>query len=247
MSRPDATASAPAIRPGSGAMFDRIARRYDRLNRILSLGMDRRWRRRTAAALALDTTDGDGARVLDLATGTGDLALAILRRWPRARVVGLDPSAAMLDIARDKSDRRGLGEQLWFGQGVAEELGFDAGSFDAVTIAFGLRNVPDRQRGLAEMARVTRTGGRVCVLELGEPTGRVLGPLARFHVHRVVPRLGALLSGAREYRYLERSIAAFPPPHLVMDMMSRAGLEPLSVQRLGFGACHLFVGRRRPC
>lgn len=241
------TASTPAIRPGSGAMFDRIARRYDMLNRVLSLGMDRRWRRRTAQALALEHADGADARVLDLATGTGDLALAILRRWPRARVVGLDPSPAMLDLARDKGERRGLGEQLSFGQGVAEELSFDDGSFEAVTIAFGLRNVPDRERALAEMARVTRAGGRVCVLELGEPTGRVLGPLARFHVHRVVPRLGALLSGAREYRYLERSIAAFPPPHVVMDMMARSGLEPLDVQRLGFGACHLFVGKRRPC
>ncbi|HLU66954.1 MAG TPA: ubiquinone/menaquinone biosynthesis methyltransferase, partial [Kofleriaceae bacterium] len=225
----DARAAAPAARevaPGSGAMFDRIARRYDLLNRVLSLGLDRAWRRRTAAALEL----GAAPRVLDLATGTGDLALAILRRHPDATVVGIDPSAAMLAIARDKIARRGLARSVELQVGIAEQLPLADASVDAVTIAFGLRNVPDRERALREMARVTRPGGRVAVLELGEPRGRVLGPLARFHIHRVVPRLGALLSGAREYRYLERSIAAFPPPEEVAAMMVRAGLEPPPVQ-----------------
>lgn len=235
---PDA---ATAVAPGSGAMFDRIARRYDLLNRILSLGLDRRWRRKAAAALAL----GDRARVLDLACGTGDLALAILARHPDAELVGLDPSRAMLDIAGDKAARRGA--RLALEVGIAEELPFDDASFDGVSIAFGLRNVPDRARALGEMARVTRPGGRVVVLELGEPRGRILGPLARFHVHRVVPRLGALLSGAREYRYLERSIAAFPPPEEVVLMMARAGLAPLEPQPLAFGACHLFAAEKRTC
>jgi demethylmenaquinone methyltransferase/2-methoxy-6-polyprenyl-1,4-benzoquinol methylase len=130
--------------------------------------------------------------------------------------------------------------------GVAEELPFDDASFDGVSIAFGLRNVPDRERGLREMARVVRPGGRVVVLELGEPRGRLLGPIARFHIHRVVPRLGALLSGAREYRYLEKSIAAFPPPEEVVAMMRRAGQVPREPEPLAFGACHLFAAER-PC
>lgn len=234
-------ASSTAVAPGSGAMFDRIARRYDLLNRILSLGLDRRWRRGAAAALAL----GPGARVLDLACGTGDLALAILARHPDAQVVGVDPSRAMLDIAGAKAARRGA--RLELEVGIAEELPFADGTFAGVSIAFGLRNVPDRARGLAEMARVTRPGGRVVVLELGEPRGRLLGPLARFHIHRVVPRLGALLSGAREYRYLERSIAAFPPPDEVVAMMRRAGLAPLAPRPLAFGACHLFAAEKTPC
>jgi demethylmenaquinone methyltransferase/2-methoxy-6-polyprenyl-1,4-benzoquinol methylase len=229
-----------AVRPGSGAMFDRIARRYDLLNRVLSLGLDRRWRRRTTAALGL----GAGARVLDLATGTGDLALEILRQHPDAHVVGVDPSRGMLDIARDKAARRGAADRLALEVGVAEELPFEDRSFDAVTIAFGLRNVPDRARGLAEMSRVLRPGGRLAVLELGEPRGRVLGPLARFHIHRVVPRLGALLSGAREYRYLETSIAAFPPPEQVTEMLAAVGLTPARPRPFVFGACHLFVGER---
>jgi demethylmenaquinone methyltransferase / 2-methoxy-6-polyprenyl-1,4-benzoquinol methylase len=226
--------------PGSGAMFDRIARRYDLLNRVLSLGLDRRWRRQAAAALEL----GAGARVLDLACGTGDLALAIARRHPDARVTGVDPSGAMLDIAREKAARRGV--DLALEVGIAEELPFADGAFDGVSIAFGLRNVPERARALAEMARVTRPGGRVVVLELGEPRGRLLGPIARFHIHRVVPRLGALLSGAREYRYLERSIAAFPPPEEVALMMREAGLAPDDPRPLAFGACHLFAAEKRP-
>jgi len=230
-----------SVAPGSGAMFDRIARRYDLLNRVLSLGLDRRWRRKAAAALEL----GDRARVLDLACGTGDLALAILARHPDARVTGVDPSHAMLDIAGDKATRRGVALALEVG--IAEELPFDDAAFDGVSIAFGLRNVPDRERALREMARVVRPGGRVVVLELGEPRGRLLGPIARFHIHRVVPRLGALLSGAREYRYLEKSIAAFPPPDQVADMMRRAGLMPHEPRPLTFGACHLFAAERVSC
>ncbi len=246
-------ASSPAVRPGSGRMFDRIARRYDLLNRVLSLGLDQRWRRRTADALELRP----GHRVLDLATGTGDLALAILRHCPGASVVGLDPSAAMLARAREKLGRprarnggqdpaAGPSEEPArpdLGVGVAEELPFAGGAFDAVTIAFGLRNVPDRERALREMARVTRPGGRIAILELGEPRGPVLGRLARLHIHVLVPRLGALLSGAREYRYLEKSIAAFPPPDEVLEMMRRSGIEPLAALPLTFGVCHLFVGR----
>jgi len=233
---------ASPVAPGSGAMFDRIARRYDLLNRVLSLGLDRRWRRKAVAALAL----GPGARVLDLACGTGDLALATLARHPDAELTGLDPSRAMLAIAGEKAARRGA--RLALELGIAEELPFGDAAFDGVTIAFGLRNVPDRARALLEMARVTRPGGRVVVLELGEPRGRLLGPIARFHIHRVVPRLGALLSGSREYRYLERSIAAFPPPEEVARMMTSAGLAPLAPRPLAFGACHLFTAEKRaPC
>ncbi len=237
---------APVVRPGSGAMFDRIARRYDMLNRVLSLGLDRRWRRLTVAALRLEP----GHRVLDLATGTGDLALAMLRSCPGASVVGIDPSEEMLAVAHQKWERQsaadgGSREALELGVGEAEQLPFDDAAFDSVAIAFGLRNVPDRERGLREMARVTRPGGHIAILELGEPRGPVLGRMARLHIHVIVPRVGALLSGAREYRYLEKSIAAFPPPEQVTAMMERSGIEPLEARRLTFGACYLFVGRVR--
>ncbi|HTQ05838.1 MAG TPA: bifunctional demethylmenaquinone methyltransferase/2-methoxy-6-polyprenyl-1,4-benzoquinol methylase UbiE [Polyangiaceae bacterium] len=225
---------------GSGQMFDGIAARYDFVNRVISLGIDQSWRRRTVRSLAL----AEGARVLDLATGTGDLALLIARATPNSRVVGLDPSGKMLDIAREKVAAAGLDERVELVTGDAEELPFADATFDGVSIAFGIRNVPDRARALAEMARVTKPGGRVAVLELSEPHGGILGPLARFHVHTLVPWVGALLSGAQEYRYLQKSIAAFPPAAEFAAMMERAGLRMLVTEPLTFGVCHLYVGER---
>lgn len=225
---------------GSGQMFDGIAARYDFVNRVISLGIDQSWRRKTVRALEL----GKDARVLDLATGTGDLALLIAGSVPDSRVVGLDPSRNMLDIAREKVAAAGLAERIELVEGDAEALPFPDASFDGVSIAFGIRNVPDRARALAEMARVTRPGGRVAVLELSEPRGGILAPLARFHVHTVVPWMGALLSGAKEYRYLQRSIAAFPPAEEFAAMMETAGLRARAVEPLTFGVCHLYVGER---
>ena len=237
---PTVTSSTSLSGPlGSGAMFDAIAERYDLLNRVLSLGIDQRWRRRTVESLALR---GPG-RVLDLATGTGDLALAIARRHPDVEVVGVDPSRNMLAIGARKVARAGLEGRVSVREGEAYALPFEDDAFDAATIAFGIRNVPDRARGMRELARVTRPGGRVAVLELGEPRGRVLGALARFHVHHVVPALGALLSGKREYRYLQRSIAAFPPAEEFAALMGAAGLADVSITPLTFGACSLYVGR----
>ncbi len=225
--------------PGSGAMFDRIAARYDALNRILSFGVDRRWRRRTVAALRLPP----GARVLDLATGTADLAIAIAGAHPDAEVVGLDPSGAMLRAGRRKVAARGLAARVQLDGGTAEVLPFADASFDAVTIAFGIRNVPDRPAALREMARVTRPGGRVAVLELAEPRGPWRAP-ARFWVRTAVPVIGALLSGAWEYRYLQRSIAAFPAPPAFAAALREAGLDVETVREMTFGSCCLFVARR---
>ena len=225
------------IRGGSGRMFDGIARRYDLLNRLTSFGLDLRWRRETVRALG---KLGAGP-VLDLATGTADLALAIARSHPQVRVIGLDPSAAMLEQGRTKIARAGLARRIELQRGAAESLPLPSASVAAVTIAFGIRNVPDRPRALREMARVTRRGGRIAILELTEPHRGPLAPLARFHVRRVVPLLGALLSGAREYGYLRDSIGAFPTPERFARQMGDAGLEVLAVRPMTFGACCLFV------
>lgn len=229
--------SATEARQGSGQMFDAIADRYDLLNRIISLGVDQRWRRLTVSKLEL----GERPKVLDLATGTADLAIRIAQTHPDAQVVGLDPSVNMLAIGRDKARADALDGRVKLVEGDAQALPFDDDRFDGVTIAFGIRNVPDRAKALAEMARVTRPGGRVAILELSEPRSGLLGPLARFHVHHVVPTLGGLLSGKKEYRYLQRSIAAFPPPEEFAALMRASGLEVLEVRPLTFGVCTLYV------
>jgi len=223
---------------GSGEMFDAIADRYDLVNRIISLGIDQRWRRLTVDSLHIDGP----ANVLDLATGTGDLAIMIARRCPQAIVRGVDPSANMLAIGAQKVTAAGLGERVEMREGNAHALPFEDNHFDAATIAFGIRNVPDRPLGLRELARVTKPGGRVGILELSEPRKGPMGALARLHVHHIVPTVGAMLSGKREYRYLQRSIAAFPPPTEFRDLMLDNGFAEVEITPLTFGACALFVG-----
>ncbi|HVW26597.1 MAG TPA: bifunctional demethylmenaquinone methyltransferase/2-methoxy-6-polyprenyl-1,4-benzoquinol methylase UbiE [Polyangiaceae bacterium] len=222
-------------------MFDKIADRYDLLNRLLSLGIDQGWRQQAVAELEL----GPSADVLDIATGTGDLAILEATTHPGCRVQGVDPSSRMLDIGRKKVERAGLSARVTLVQGSAESLPFEPRSFDGVSIAFGIRNVVDRPRALREMARVTRPGGRVVVLELSEPRSGILGPLARFHVHSVVPFLGGLISGSREYRYLQQSIAAFPPAEQFAGLMEDAGLAVVETRPLTFGVATLYVAEPR--
>jgi demethylmenaquinone methyltransferase/2-methoxy-6-polyprenyl-1,4-benzoquinol methylase len=217
---------------GSGAMFDAIAPRYDLLNRLASFGADQRWRRRAARALGV----GAGDRVLDVATGTADLALAIARTG--ASVVGVDPSRHMLAIGARKA--AAARADISFVAGDALDLAFPDASFAGAGVAFGIRNVTDRPRALAELARVVRPGGRVVVLELAEPRS----PFARFHVHAIVPWLGARLSRARAYRYLQESIARFPPAEEFAATIAAAGLEVETVAPMTFGAVTLFVARR---
>jgi demethylmenaquinone methyltransferase/2-methoxy-6-polyprenyl-1,4-benzoquinol methylase len=228
----------PAVaqtRDGSGAMFDGIAPRYDLLNRLMSLGMDHGWRRKLVDALGPRPLE-----LLDLATGTGDVALALARRYPAARVVGLDPSPGMLHAGVPKlAESEG---RVTLVQGDAQVLPFRDGRFDGACISFGIRNVPDRQAALREMARVTRPGCPVAILELGEPQEGLLAPFARMHIRHVVPTLGALISGAREYRYLAKSVAAFPPPDAFAALMREAGLQDVSWTPLNFGVVHLYRG-----
>jgi demethylmenaquinone methyltransferase/2-methoxy-6-polyprenyl-1,4-benzoquinol methylase len=222
-------------------MFDAIARRYDLVNRLLSLGLDRSWRRAAVAALQLPA----GAQVLDVATGTADVALEAARQVPNSHVIGIDPSTLMLEVGRGKVADAGFDRRVELRRGEAENLPFDDASFDGVTIAWGIRNAADRVRALAEMARVTRPGGRVAVLESLEAPGLLLGPAVRFYCRTVVPFVGGLVSRRRqEYKYLQTSIAAFPGPDEFHGMMRGVGLEVEISRPLTFGACWLFVGRK---
>jgi len=229
---------------GSGAMFDRIAGRYDLLNRLNSLGLDQGWRRRTAKALVPAGAASGALRILDVAAGTGDLAIAIARHCPAAMIRGVDTSASMTAIGSRKVERAGLAGRVCLDEGDAQNLAFPDESFDAAAIAFGIRNVPDRLRALCEMARVTRPGGRVAVLELGEPESGPLAALARLQIRVVVPLMGALLAGAGEYRYLRRSIRACPPARQFARTMASACLRSVEAHPLTGGVCTLFLARR---
>ncbi len=221
---------------GSGEMFDRIARRYDLLNRLMSFGLDRSWRRQL-----IESMPNEG-RLLDVATGTADVALALARTHPQSQVTGLDPSTGMLAVGQDKITARGLQERVELIPGDAQSMPFPDNHFAGATIAFGIRNVPDRLQGLREMARVTETGGPVAILELSEPEGGLMAHLARIHVHHFVPLMGRILSGQKEYRYLQSSIAAFPPADQFAEVMAEAGLKDVTVSRMTFGTAHLYIG-----
>ena len=224
---------------GSGDMFNRIAQRYDLLNRLMSLGLDVAWRRRLVGTLNIRRTE----HILDVATGTADVALEIVRQNPHARVTGIDPSTAMLAVGQQKVIRAEQSGRVALQEGDAQDLPFGMHTFDGACISFGIRNVSDRLQAMREMVRVCKPASCVAVLELSEPNRSILAPLVRFHVHTVVPALGAILSGAPEYRYLQRSIAAFPPPDAFMQMMRDAGLDDVRCRALSFGAVYLFCGR----
>jgi demethylmenaquinone methyltransferase/2-methoxy-6-polyprenyl-1,4-benzoquinol methylase len=223
-------------------MFARIAGRYDLLNHLLSANVDRRWRRLVAERVAAHVGN-DGGRVLDVACGTGDLSLTISERARRAEVTGLDFCRPMLDVARRKADERG--RAIPFVEGDALALPFDEGAFDAVTIAFGLRNLASVERGLSELFRVVRPGGLVCVLEFSQPVVPVLRELFGFYFTRVLPRVGGMVSGSRgAYEYLPDSVARFPDQVRLAELMRTAGFERVAYKNLTGGIAALHTGAR---
>lgn len=197
------------------AMFDRIARVYDLMNSVMTAGLHHRWRERAADRAAL--RPGDSA--LDVATGTGDLAIELTRRvGPEGRVVGSDFSEGMLDLARVKTG------QVEFEHGNALDLPYDDGEFDAATVGFGARNFSDLPRGLTEMARVVRPGGRVVVLELTTPTRPPLSWFFRLWFDRLVPLLGRVAGDPDAYSYLPKSVRRFPDARGLAAAMTAVGL-----------------------
>ncbi len=201
-------------------MFSEIAPRYDFLNRVLSLGVDRVWRL-AAVKAALEIKP---ARILDLATGTGDIALLLKKVAPEVEVIGGDFALPMLELARQKAQRAGLA--IPFVEADALQLPFPDDHFDAITIAFGFRNFADYKKALAELYRVLAPGGRLCILEFPPPPRSGLGVLYRFYFTRILPLIGGLISGsASAYRYLPDSVERFPDPPTLATMMTLAGLN----------------------
>lgn len=218
-------------------MFDRIAPRYDLLNRLMSLGLDRHWRRRAIDALG---ARGQG-HYLDIGCGTGDVSLDLLRRNPAATVLGVDLSQSMLRLAGEKARRAGLESRVTFQAADAVALPFAGEAFDGILCAFCFRNIAHHALALNEMRRVLRPGGRLVILELTAPAGRWMRGLHRFYTHRIVPVLGRCLSLGSAYRYLAESIDHFPPAPRVLESLGQAGFEGAEHWPLTGGAVAVFV------
>ncbi len=221
------------------AMFDAIAPRYDLLNRVLSLGIDQRWRRKAVAMLGVEQPE----RILDVATGTADLALEAMRLDPK-KVVGVDISEEMLRRGREKIERLGLSDRIVLQRGDAEKLPFSDNQFHAALVAFGVRNFQDLNKGLAEIRRVLRPGGTLVVLEFSKPRAFPIKQGYAFYSRFILPRVGRAVSkndGA--YRYLPDSVTAFPDGEAFLDRMRQAGYLDLSCQALTFGIASLYKGK----
>ena len=221
-------------------MFDHIAPAYDRLNHLMSLGIDRLWRRRAIRWLRPFRP----ALVLDVATGTGDFAIQACRMLPSASLTGVDLSEGMMQVGRRKVEQAGLAARIDFQREDCEALTFSDASFDAVTVAFGIRNFEHLDRGLREMCRVLRPGGHLVILELSTPDRPPMKQLYRIY-SRLIPLMGRLVSHDRSaYTYLPQSIRAFPQGEVMSESIRRAGFSDVRFRRLTFGVCTLYMATK---
>ena len=221
-------------------MFDSIARRYDLMNRILSLGLDRRWRRKAVAEL----DPCEGGCYLDVGCGTGDMAVEILRQSPHSSVIGIDPARKMLEIARKKADRSGVANSISFQAADATELPFPKASFAGVISAFCIRNIPDKGRAFREMRRVLTPSGRVIVLELTTPDNPIIRLGHKLYNRRFVPLAGRLIAGSADaYQYLVDSVEVFSVVSDIPGMMNDANFSETKCVRFLGGTVSMFIGR----
>jgi demethylmenaquinone methyltransferase/2-methoxy-6-polyprenyl-1,4-benzoquinol methylase len=220
-------------------MFDDIAFKYDFLNHFLSFGIDRRWRRQ----LVKSFSDTYPHHILDLATGTADLAITIAEYYKKSRVTGIDISEQMLKIGTAKVHKRNLSDQILLQKGDAENIGFADASFDAVIVAFGVRNYENLNRGLSEMLRVLKPGGKLAILEFSMPDNKAILLFYRFYFRTILPFIGRLISkNFYAYQYLPNSVGNFPDPITFNRLLQQIGYRDVKCKKLTFGICTLFTG-----
>jgi demethylmenaquinone methyltransferase / 2-methoxy-6-polyprenyl-1,4-benzoquinol methylase len=236
-------------------MFDKIAFRYDFLNRFLSGGIDIYWRRQAIRELrGLEragthaATDGRAVRplsLLDVATGTGDMAILMTRYLPGAHVTGIDISKGMLEIGSQKVGKLGLTDRIDLQPGDSEALQFPDGHFDAITVAFGVRNFENLEKGLREMLRVLTPGGRLVILEFSQPHTPGIRQIYDLYLRLVAPNIGRMVSSSREaYRYLNDSVKAFPEGKALLNILDASGYARPRLRRLTLGICTLYIGEK---
>lgn len=223
-------------------MFDRIAPSYDRLNHTLSFQIDKLWRRHVVRIVRRM----EPRRILDVATGTGDLALALARHIPGVQVLGVDLSEKMLAEAARKAAARGLEDRVVLSPGDAERLDLAAGSVDVVTSAFGVRNFGDLEQGLREFARVLKPGGKTVILEFSTPRNPLFRSIYAFYSHRLLPLVGGAVSKDRKaYEYLPASVDEFPGPDRFLELMRQAGFTNCRARSQSWGIAQIYVGEKQ--
>ncbi len=232
------------------SMFNNIAPSYDFLNHLLSLNVDHYWRWRTTRLVPpiAPAENESAAPILDMCTGTGDLALAYDRAAKgRVPIFGADFCHEMLVRAEVKAKRKAASERIRFLEADAQRLPFPSDMFQITTVAFGLRNVTDTDRGISEMVRVTQPGGRVAILEFSQPRGFLLGPMYRFYFRHILPRLGQMISRSKDdaYRYLPESVMQFPDGEALAARLRGHGLTDVTWKSMTFGIATLYVGTKR--
>lgn len=223
------------------AMFDKIAFRYDFLNRFLSAGIDRGWRKKAIMQLA----DLQPANVLDVATGTGDFAITCYDMLKPQKITGIDISEGMLEIGRQKIEKAGLGNHIELLHGDSEAILFGAGTFDAVTVAFGVRNFENLEAGLSEILRVLKPGGRLVVLECTNPRLPVIKQLYHLYMNHVTPAIGKLISKNRDaYQYLNHSVRKFPEKEAFIHILNKTGYRNSFYKTLTLGICTIYCAEK---
>ena len=220
-------------------MFDRIAKNYDAANRAISMGMDKAWRRKTIELLK----PFRGGRYLDIGTGTGDLVFEILDQSANVLIDGIDPSGQMLEIARDKAAKRGVGDAVSFSTADALDLPMEGETYDGIVSGFCFRNIERRQKALEEMLRVLKPGGKLVILEATYPANPFIRLGYKLYMP-LVPIIGKMLGGGSAYKYLVDSIGDFPKPETVTDMFSAAGFSGVQYWPLTFGTVCIFSGKK---
>ena len=223
------------------AMFDRISPKYDALNHILSLDIDKVWRKKTAKIVSKNQPKA----ILDLATGTADLAIALAKNNPQAHIIGLDISEKMLEIGKEKVKLQNLENQIELHHGDAASLPFEDARFDAVTVAFGVRNFEDLSKGLSEMHRVLKTNGQAVILEFSLPERFPIKQLYNFYFKHLLPNIGKWISkDGNAYSYLPLSVEKFPKPSDFCNILGSFGLKNCQIKPLSFGIATLYVANK---
>ncbi|GMT45478.1 MAG: demethylmenaquinone methyltransferase [bacterium] len=221
-------------------MFNNIAPKYDLLNHLLSAGIDKGWRRKVRKALAADHPE----IILDVATGTGDLAIE-LARLPVRKIIGIDIAEDMLEIGKKKIVKRGLEQIITLEPGDSENIRFDDNHFDAITVAFGVRNYENLEKGLREMYRVLKPGKKAAILEFSRPASFPMKNIYKFYFNYILPGVGRLVSKDRSaYTYLPQSVARFPENKVFMDVLQKAGFKNPRQNRLTFGIATLYLAEK---